>query len=385
MAIFPNLKNLLIPHKGKVKGQTLTPEEIDDNNRAIEVWSRQPIIQLVAGSGITLTPSSGLATDSNGNGPHSITIAASGGGGGGITLLVSPNSTITITNASGPTTDVDVNIPQNQSVYENNQNTAYGNGSMFTSFSNPFACTAFGSLTLENANTGAVQETAVGYGALQTDTSGTSNTAIGYLTLNALTTGINNVAVGASCLPVATTAQYNVAVGSGCGVALTTGQNNVALGYKAFNHATTASSNVVIGDNAAQSLLSGGTNVIIGNIAGNSAIVGGSNNVAIGNNTQTSTPDVSHTTSIGASAFCNANGGVAIGVDSGGIAAESLNANDFTLGSASHVIQFSNSAHTGSGSALLGSNCPASTLTAPHGWIEIRNGLGAIGYFPYWT
>lgn len=48
----------------------------------LEIWARQPIQQLIAGSGITLNPASGLATDSKGNGPNAITISASGGGGG---------------------------------------------------------------------------------------------------------------------------------------------------------------------------------------------------------------------------------------------------------------------------------------------------------------
>jgi hypothetical protein len=48
--------------------------------RKIETWARQPIQQLVAGSGVTL--SNETATDSKGNGPFPITISASGGGGG---------------------------------------------------------------------------------------------------------------------------------------------------------------------------------------------------------------------------------------------------------------------------------------------------------------
>lgn len=39
---------------------------------------------------------------------------------------------------------------------------------------------------------------------------------------------------------------------------------------------------------------------------------------------------------------------------------------------------------TGAGSALLGSNSPASTLTAPYTWEKITTSDGSQGYFPVW-
>ena len=74
----PTNRSLIIPNK-----YNFSPQRYKDDMRSLEMWARQPIQQLVAGSGVTLSPASGLATDSKGNGPNPITISASGGGGGG--------------------------------------------------------------------------------------------------------------------------------------------------------------------------------------------------------------------------------------------------------------------------------------------------------------
>ncbi len=70
----PTNRTLLIP------GKNATGASYKRDMQTLEAWARQPIQQLIAGSGITLSPSSGLATDSKGNGPNPITISSSGGG-----------------------------------------------------------------------------------------------------------------------------------------------------------------------------------------------------------------------------------------------------------------------------------------------------------------
>lgn len=91
-------RNLIIPSK-----YGFSPERYKTDMQTLEQWARQPIQRLIAGSGITLSPASGLATDANGNGPNPITISASGGGG--ITHLTS--QFLGITNPTGPTTDIE--------------------------------------------------------------------------------------------------------------------------------------------------------------------------------------------------------------------------------------------------------------------------------------
>lgn len=39
---------------------------------------------------------------------------------------------------------------------------------------------------------------------------------------------------------------------------------------------------------------------------------------------------------------------------------------------------------TGAGSALLGANSPATTVSAPFKWVKITLSDGSLGYFPVW-
>lgn len=48
------------------------------------------------------------------------------------------------------------------------------------------------------------------------------------------------------------------------------------------------------------------------------------------------------------------------------------------------IPKFSGTNSTGAGSALLGSNSPASTLTAPYTWITVLTSDGSTGYIPVW-
>jgi hypothetical protein len=48
------------------------------------------------------------------------------------------------------------------------------------------------------------------------------------------------------------------------------------------------------------------------------------------------------------------------------------------------IPKFSGTNSTGGGSALLGTNSPASTLTAPYTWITVTTSDGTTGYMPVW-
>lgn len=48
------------------------------------------------------------------------------------------------------------------------------------------------------------------------------------------------------------------------------------------------------------------------------------------------------------------------------------------------VTKYSGTNTTGSGTALLGSNCPASTLTAPYTWFKMQSSDGSTVYLPAW-
>jgi trimeric autotransporter adhesin len=144
--------------------------------------------------------------------------------------------------------------------------------------------------------TSAIQNTALGVGALSNITGGTDNTAVGYNTLNANTTGSFNTACGSTALQSVVTGSSNTAVGYQAllnytgsfstavgGLALksaTSGSNNVALGYQAGLTLTTGDNNTIIGEAALKGLISGSNNVAVGYLAG--AVCTGSNNTMLG-------------------------------------------------------------------------------------------------------
>ena len=126
---------------------------------------------------------------------------------------------------------------------------------------------------LNNGNTssGTGENTAVGYQALQTDTTGSGNTAVGYVALNQNSNGYNNTAVGDSALhsnasgvdntavgifalSANTTASYNTAVGEsamgGPLFGITTGGYNTAIGALALAFDSTGTNNTGSGANA---------------------------------------------------------------------------------------------------------------------------------------
>jgi hypothetical protein len=95
MTLLASIKNLIMSHKSDAKPEDpVTFRSYGDDMRFLEIWAKQPIQQLIAGSNITLTPTSGRATDAEGNGPNPITISASSGSGG-YASLTGPGQTVT--------------------------------------------------------------------------------------------------------------------------------------------------------------------------------------------------------------------------------------------------------------------------------------------------
>ena len=98
----------------------------------------------------------------------------------------------------------------------------------------------------------------LGTGALAND-DGTdnNNTALGYNALNANTSGDDNTVVGFNAGKFLTTGRDNVLFGAQAGDALTTGQRSVIVGYDAGSAQTTSSDNTLIGYMAGRTLNSG--------------------------------------------------------------------------------------------------------------------------------
>jgi len=121
-----------------------------------------------------------------------------------------------------------------------------------------------------------------GNGAIST------NTAVGFQALNANTTGASNVAIGYQALKGILAGSENLGIGNRAGLYLETGSNNVAIGSDALQGflGVGAANNIAIGR---QALFAGGmaTSIGIGNDAGNN-IISGANNVIIGHNADAS-------------------------------------------------------------------------------------------------
>jgi len=107
--------------------------------------------------------------------------------------------------------------------------------------------------------------TAVGFAALQANTSGTQNVAVGQAALAANAAGVNNIAVGAGALSVNTTGDDSVAIGI-FALLNNTGADNTAVGTNALRANVAGNENTAIGF---------GANVGSGNLTNATAIGAG--------------------------------------------------------------------------------------------------------------
>jgi hypothetical protein len=163
-----------------------------------------------------------------------------------------------------------------------NDNTAVGFNALLANTDNEI--TAVGSGALENyvGGTGG-QNVAVGYHALNANTSGNSNTAVGWMALASDVTqfAARNTAVGWSALTNNTTGQNNIAVGESALFTNTTGALNVAVGCSALALNTIGGGNTAVGNDALKNNTIGDNNVAVGE----SALLNnttGEQNVAVG-------------------------------------------------------------------------------------------------------
>ena len=132
-------------------------------------------------------------------------------------------------------------------------------------------------LTVGRGAGGVSTNTASGYAALYSNTTGSSNTASGYRALYSNTTGSNNTASGYEALYSNTTGSGNIASGYAALYSNTTGSNNTASGYAALYSNTTGSSNTASGYRALYSNTTGFNNTASGYTALYSNTTGSSN------------------------------------------------------------------------------------------------------------
>lgn len=158
--------------------------------------------------------------------------------------------------------------------------------------------------------------TAVGFNALNTTTTGHHNVGVGSTALALNETGSSNVAVGSSALTTATSASQNTAVGASALAVATTGGDNTGIGYGALRSATTASDNTAVGVEAGYTSTSGNATTtgtrqtLIGKQAGQSSSTQRDDVVAIG---YRALVDGNDAIAIGSGASAGAANSIAIG------------------------------------------------------------------------
>jgi hypothetical protein len=142
-----------------------------------------------------------------------------------------------------------------------NSNTAVGFGALRNNLTGTYN-TAFGNAALASS-TVANGNIAIGSLALQFN-NGQTNTAVGVQAMQNNATGGLNVAVGGGALINNSTADYNVAVGVQALRSATSGYANTALGTFALQNLTTGFGNIGVGNSAGANLTTSNRNIDVG-------------------------------------------------------------------------------------------------------------------------
>jgi len=166
---------------------------------------------------------------------------------------------------------------------------------------------------------GGLSSIAIGRNAMEEATGTVSNIGIGQNALR-ITAGLSNVAIGTHSLRSHETGNHNVALGVASLQYSETGEKNTAVGYWALGNSITGSNNTAIGENASPWNQTGSENVVIGSQAGRHVAAGGnhtsfSNSIFIGYEVRGSAQGVSNEIVIGHEAIGRGSNTVRIGND----------------------------------------------------------------------
>jgi hypothetical protein len=157
--------------------------------------------------------------------------------------------------------------------------------------------TAVGASALAANEAGGTNNTAIGYQALDANTTGDFNTAVGSGALDANTTASNNTAVGYQATYTNTTGYQNTAVGTQALYTNATGGQLAAFGWRAL-YASTADNNSAFGHNSQGNTTTGASNISMGQ-ASLSTNTTGSFNTALGASALQLNTTASNNTAVG--------------------------------------------------------------------------------------
>jgi hypothetical protein len=156
------------------------------------------------------------------------------------------------------------------------------NASQLTSVGNASGTQNFFVGPSGNATMSGFGNTADGFDALLSNTSGNVNTAIGADALFSNTSGSYNTATGVGALYWNTSGSDNTAIGWDALVLNTNGSYNTAVGLESLLNNTNGSFNTAVGVESLLNNTNGSDNIALGYLAGYN-IAGGSSNIDIGN------------------------------------------------------------------------------------------------------
>ena len=130
----------------------------------------------------------------------------------------------------------------------------------------------------------AIENVAIGYGALSALTQGDKNITIGYSAGESITEGYQNVLIGDRTGDLITDAKNCVIIGSGAGTSSITdaASGTIAIGSQALEDLTSGDQNIAIGYQSLKGVRTGGQNIAIGYEAMEDSDNGENHNIAIG-------------------------------------------------------------------------------------------------------
>lgn len=198
-----------------------------------------------------------------------------------------------------------------------------------------------GALFHNNANF----NTAVGYNALEANTTGSPNEAFGYFSLEDNTTGVNNVAVGEATLQLNTSGTNNTAIGHDSLNANLIGVGNTALGSFSLSTAT-GGGNTALGYGELYTVVGGINNTAVGGGSAAAGVTSGNNNSIFGFGVNTTL-------------LTTGNNNILIGTDASTSALSSTVNNSLNIGNIIFASNLQNSTNiTGSAQVGIGTNAP---------------------------
>ena len=244
---------------------------------------------------------------------------------------------------------------------------AIGSGALANMSSTPAAYhnTASGYQALNGViTTTGVDNTAIGFQALQHVTSGMQNMALGSLACQAVTSGQNNSCIGYGSGMNLTTSSLNIFFGTSAGKNAGAGglapTENIGVGTSALTGLTSGSQNMAFGRSGGSTVTTGSGNSIFGYKVASTTLTTGSNNILIGTTATVDTP------------AANTNNFVNIGTGLKGVTLAPTIASGFGNGASvtAGTTSYAFLVNTGTGGVASSGVLALATATgAPSGWV----------------